>query len=107
MVTAIFYASVHAIGALLASDGVKPPDNHKRRFEILRATNRYKQIYSNYKFIYDASIHSRYGCSEPDWVPVEVVDRDVLRASFFPLEKSVCKLLGTAAPDLGPLTLRK
>ena len=107
MVTAIFYASVHAIGSVLAADGVSPPDNHTRRFEILRRTNRYKKIYSNYKFIYDASIESRYGCSSDAWIPVEVVDRDILRGSFFPLEKSVCKLLGEAAPTLDPLTLRK
>lgn len=107
MVTAIFYSSVHAIGALLAADGVRSPDNHKNRFGILRENNRYRQIYRKYKFIYDASIDSRYGCNESCWIPADVVEQDILRGSFFPLEKSVSKLLGPEAPDLDPLELKR
>lgn len=107
MVTAIFYASVHAIGTLFVADRVKPPDTHSARFRVLRATNRYRQIYRHYKPIYDASIDSRYGCRPSVWMPADLVDADLLRGEFFPLEKSVCKLLVGEAPKLEPLMLQK
>lgn len=105
MVTAAFYAAVHAIGAVFSSDGVQPPSDHTNRFRVLKTTNRYKNIYVKYSPLFDASLASRYHCNPTDWVDAAQVRKKIIPRYLFPIENSVSKLLGSGAPELPRLSL--
>lgn len=97
-ITVAFYTALHAVDALLASDGVQGIHSHDRRNETLKKTNRYKAIRSPYLSLYGLSRTVRYLAAPEKWVPPTDVQQQVIVRSLYPIEKSVQKLL---RQDLG------
>jgi hypothetical protein len=100
ILTAAFYAAVHAVETLVAHDGLPNHTSHDSRSTTLQKTNKYKQIWKHYHTLYNASLTTRYHCSPSLWVPVKEIKDKLIPTYLYPIEKSVQKLLGDAT-DLG------
>jgi hypothetical protein len=98
MLTGAFYAAVHAVETLMAFDGLPNNTSHESRNEVLKKTNRYKQIWKFYHPLYNASQTTRYHCAPNEWIPVTQVKTEWIPHYLVPLEKSVQKLIGEATP---------
>jgi hypothetical protein len=93
IVTACFYAAVHAIDTLLAHDKIFPT-SHDMRNEVLIRTNRYSAIYAAYGPLYTLSRTIRYFADPTDWIRIEDIQSKVIARYLYPLEKSVQHLIG-------------
>jgi len=91
IVTAAFYAALHAVDALLLEDKVSVT-SHDMRNRILSQTNRYKKINSAYYPLYDLSRTIRYIADQTRWIPFDKIESDVFRRFLYPIEKSVLTL---------------
>ena len=106
MVTASFYAALHAVDALLLHDNVRGVTSHDSRNRILSLTNRYKKINSLYYPLYDLSRTIRYIAEPAKWVPYSSIEADVLKRFLYPIESSVKALSGLSA-EFSPIVLQK
>ena len=102
--TATFYAALHAVAALLAHDGLAPPD-HASRNRALRTVRRYAEVERHYSALYIKSQAVRYHAAPSDWPTPPEVQRDLVERHLYPLERSVQKLTGVDL-QLAPVTLR-
>ena len=102
ILVAAFYTAVHAVEAALATDNFHP-DSHFVRHKILSKENRYTKIWEHYHSLYNGAWVARYDCSA--CFTHSQVCHDFVKSNLFPLERSVCVLLGSAAPELDKLEL--
>jgi hypothetical protein len=101
MVTVMFYASLHAVEVLFAHDGTRTYAGHTDRNQTLKSVNRYKQIWANYRPLFDASRTARYDPTLASWLPVERVKTQLVK-HLYALEQSVLRLTGMPN-DLVPI----
>jgi hypothetical protein len=94
VVTAMFYTAVHAVQLLLEHDNVRGVIGHTGRNQILKKVSRYREIWNNYRPLFDAARASRYDCA-PGWIPIEDVKRQ-LAPYLYRLETSVTRLSGVS-----------
>ena len=90
--TAAFYAALHAVSALLLHDRI-PAKDHAARNAVLRQTRRYEKIREHYLALYDLSQDARYSADPALWFGFDQLEREVVKAHLYPLERSVQKLL--------------
>ena len=96
ILTAAFYAAVHAVETLVAHDGLPNHTSHEARNQTLQKTNKYKQIWKHYHTLYNVSLTTRYHCSPDTWISAEQIKKKLIPSYLYPVEKSVQKLLGDA-----------
>jgi hypothetical protein len=104
-VTAAFYVALHAIDALLESDGVVVT-SHDSRKHTLKNTNRYAQIWKHYAPLYALARTVRYLAEPGHWVGNDRIGTEVFGKLLYPVEKSVAKInpkLGIEATAVGPV----
>lgn len=95
MVTVVFYTALHAVETLFAHDGVTVLTGHTGRNQTLKTVNRYKQIWTHYRPLYDAARTARYDATPTGWLPVRDI-KSRLILNLYALEKSVLKLTESA-----------
>mgnify|MGYP001025035447 CR=1 FL=1 len=105
IVTATFYAALHAVDTLLAHDQNSRVVDHASRNDVLARTNRYQQIHRHYKPLYMLAQSVRYLAAPEKWIPFEKVESHVLHRYLYPIEASVQKLINQQL-DLPPIKLR-
>lgn len=96
MVTAAFYAAVHAVETLFAFDGVGNHTSHMDRNQTLKTINRYRKIWQHFRPLWGAAQTSRYECTSTSWIPVEDVKRRLVGVHLYGVEASVLKLTKSA-----------
>ena len=104
IVTVTFYAALHIVDALLASDTVRGITSHDARNRVLQTTNRYNFIWLRYGQLYMLSRTVRYLAEPTKWVSVEDIQSKVFPRYLYPIEQSVEKLLGYVVERL-PITV--
>ena len=92
IVTAAFYAALHAVDALLVHDRVAVEDHAARNATLFRV-RRYQKVNLHYRQLYKASQAARYNADPAAWVPTDRLRRDMIERELYPLERSVQKLL--------------
>jgi len=101
VVTAAFYAALHAIDALLTFDGVPAIVSHDARNRTLRQTNRYQKLYKAYEPLYSLSRTVRYLAEPRKWIAAAEIPTRVFTL-LHEIETSVFKL---TKADITPPTL--
>lgn len=104
IITGLFYASLHAVDALLAHKGNTATD-HASRNGILSETNSYSKIWGHYRPLYSLSREIRYMANPQTWLPADQISGQIIKRYVYPPEKSV---LGMIAVDLNlpPIEIR-
>jgi hypothetical protein len=92
IVTVVFYTALHAVDSLLRFDQVPGIVDHRARNDVLARTNRYSKVWRCYLPLYNLSRTVLYLARPIDWIPVDAVEREVLRRYLLPIEESVQKL---------------
>lgn len=62
-VTVAFYKALHVVETVFAADKQSPlphTDDHKLRNQVLKTTNRYRQLWRMYRPLWEASLIARY-----------------------------------------------
>ena len=103
--TVTFYAALHAINAVLVSDGLTNVVNHESRNRTLRNTNRYQKLHQHYQPLYILSRTVRYMAQPQQWLPQDQIEQNVLLRNLYPIEQSAQKLLKRDLA-LTPVSLR-
>ena len=93
LVTAAFYAALHAVDTLLLIKG-HSTHSHGSRNAILSQTRQLMAVNRAYRPLYDLSRTVRYVPDPRLWVPADQVEPRVLRRCLYPIEASVQKLGG-------------
>ncbi len=94
MVVVVFYTALHAVETLLANDRITVIAGHTARNQTLKSVNRYKQVWTHYRPLYDAARTARYDPTPTAWLPVQAI-KSRLVVDLYALEKSVQKLTGS------------
>lgn len=85
-ITALFYAALHYVSALFATQGHDPKDHRQRRNLVIRLTN----VSKEYENLYQASLEARYDLVE--FTPLQV---ELLRSNdFLQVKEEVLAMLG-------------
>ena len=92
--TVAFYTALHAVDAAIAVQGTDDITDHGHRKHILIKTNSLLQIRRHFLPLYDISRKVRYMADPSTWILPDRIEQDVLRAFLYPIEKSVCGLIG-------------
>ena len=92
--TVAFYTALHAVDAAIAAHGMDDITNHGDRIHILIRTNSLMQVRRHFLPLYDLSRKVRYMADPSAWILPDRIDQDVLHAFLYPIEKSVCNLIG-------------
>ena len=106
IITATFYVCLHAVDTLLVHDGVTGVNSHGTRNFTLAQTNRYANVWKCYRPLHDLSRKVRYLADPSEWVPLENIERDIFKRYFYPLERSVVRLLKQNV-EFPPIVLAK
>jgi len=93
IVTVSFYVALHAVDALLQSDGVRRVNSHDSRNEVLMNTRRYTRIWDAYQPLHDLSRRIRYLADPLQWITFEDIPKQVFRRYLYPIEESVYRLM--------------
>jgi hypothetical protein len=101
VVVAAFYKALHLVEAVFAHDGINHAQDHGQRNEILKKTNRYKNLWRNYSPIWQASLVARYlehvgpGDSRtfPNYLDAKTVESLVLNHYLRQIERTVQGLI--------------
>ena len=97
-VTVSFYATLHLVDALFASDDVDRVQSHGGRNDVLHRTNRYQAIKRAYLPLYDLSKRVRYLADWSTWVTMDQVETQIVKRYVYPIERSVFHLMGRPGP---------
>lgn len=99
IVCVALYAALHCVEVLFEHDGLQPSTDHGPRNGRLKATNRYKNIWSNYYALYDASQTARYHVGLENWISAKDAKEVFVGHHLHQIEKSVGKLMNQPPPD--------
>jgi hypothetical protein len=97
-VTVAFYAVLHVVDALFATDDVDRVRSHGARNDVLLRTNRYQAIKRPYLSLYDLSKRVRYLVDWEGWIRMEQLEADVVKRYVYPIERSAFRLMGQPIP---------
>jgi hypothetical protein len=106
VVTVAFYKALHIIEAVLDADPacpIKHTDDHKTRNNLLKRTNRYRNLWQNYRPLWEASLIAR--CLRANeaapshdvfstYMPANKVRSLILGHYLAQIESSAAKILG-------------
>lgn len=95
MIVVMFYAALQAVETLFAHDGTRVHTGHEDRNRTLKTVNRYKQVWRDYRPLYDAARTARYDPTPEEWLSAADV-RTRLSRHLYGIEQSVLKLTGSA-----------
>lgn len=104
--TVAFYTALHAVDAAIAFHGVEDITDHGARKHILIKTNTLKQVCRHFLPLYDISRTVRYMADPTSWIRPDRIDAEILAGHLYPIEQSVCKLIGQQL-DLPLIQLQK
>lgn len=94
IVTVAFYTGLHAIDAMLHTQGVVNFNSHSTRHEVLMHVTQYELIARRHLPFYNLSRTVRYTAEPTRWVPLEKVEKEVFGRYLYPIESSAFKLMG-------------
>lgn len=94
MVTIAFYTALHAIDAMLHTQGVVNFNSHSTRHEVLINVTQYELIAKRHLPFYNLSRTVRYAAEPMQWVPVDKVEKEVFGRYLYPIENSAFKIMG-------------
>ena len=106
IVTISFYAALHAIDAMLHTQGVFNFNSHSTRHEVLINITQYEFIAKKQLPFYNLSRTVRYTADPTKWVPLALVEKEVFGRYLYPIENSVFKFMGKPY-EFERITLRK